>query len=141
MIRAACHCGAVKFEIAEPPAWVLECNCSICRRHGAMWAYYRGAEEQKKLLRRPDPDATEAYVWGDRMLGLRHCRTCPCVTHAEGLDGPEWFAVNARMMVGLDPKTVEIRQVDNGHTGFFWTTSDQPPRESNHPPMPPDEWR
>jgi hypothetical protein len=140
VIRAACHCGAVKFEIAEPPAWVLECNCSICRRHGAIWAYYFG-DHQAKLLRRPDAEATQPYLWGDRMIALHHCRTCPCVTHAEGIDEPGFFAVNARMMVGLDPATVEIRQVDNGHTGFFWTTSDAPPRQSNHPPMPPDEWR
>jgi hypothetical protein len=37
MIRAACHCTAVRFEIAEPPEWVLDCNCTICRRYGGLW--------------------------------------------------------------------------------------------------------
>ena len=41
MIRAACHCEAVKFEIAEPPEWVLDCNCTLCRRYGALWTYFQ----------------------------------------------------------------------------------------------------
>lgn len=142
MIRAACHCGAVRFEIAEPPAWVLDCNCSICRRRGALWAYYLGPD-QAKLLSRPDPAATGSYLWGDRMLATHYCRQCLCVTHVDTVDPADarFFAVNARMMVGLDPATVEVRQVDNGDTGFFWTKSDAPPAPGRHPPMPPDEWR
>lgn len=27
-----CNCGAVRFEIASPPAGVYMCHCSICRR-------------------------------------------------------------------------------------------------------------
>ena len=142
MIRAACHCGAVRFEISEPPGSVTECNCSICRRTGALWASYRG-DDQAKLLSRPEPAATDTYVWGDRMLALHHCRHCRCVTHADALDPQyaDWFALNARMMVGLDPAQVKVRQLDNGHTGFFWTRSDGPPVPGNHPPMPPDDWR
>jgi hypothetical protein len=140
--RAACHCGAVKFEISEPPAWVADCNCSICRRHGALWAYYFGAD-QAKLLRRPDPAATDTYVWGDRMLALHHCRQCGCVTHVDAVDPADarFFAVNARLIVGLDPATVKVRQLDNAGTGFFWTRSDQPPVPNRHGPTPPDDWR
>ena len=39
MIRASCHCGAVCLEIDAAPAEVTECNCSICRRYGGLWAY------------------------------------------------------------------------------------------------------
>lgn len=142
MIRAACHCGAVKFEIAEPPAWVLDCNCSICRRRGALWAYYFGPD-QEKLLNRPDPAATDTYVWGDRMLATHYCRQCLCVTHAATVDpaDTQYFAVNARMMVGLDPAAVEIRRKDNGATGFFWTRPDGPVIPGSHPPTAPDDWR
>ncbi len=40
MIRASCHCGAVVIEADRLPRGVTECNCSICRRLGARWAYY-----------------------------------------------------------------------------------------------------
>lgn len=145
MIRAACHCGAVRFEIAEPPAWVLDCNCTVCRRYGALWAYYWG-EDNAKLVRRPNREATDVYIWGDRTLAFHHCRTCGGVTHMEAIehDPPVVFAVNARMFVGLDPSKVKLRQIDNSHTGWFWTESDKPPRRGSHPPMPapgPDDWR
>jgi hypothetical protein len=144
MIKAACHCGAVRFEIAEAPVWVLDCNCSICRRHGALWSYYQG-ERQALLLAQPDPAATAIYLWNDRAIELHHCRVCGCVTHIRGVAPPALtFGVNARLMVGLDPAKVAVRQIDNGHTGFFWTKSDEPPIPGRHPPMPPpgpDDWR
>ena len=40
MIQASCHCGAVVLDIAEAPSEITECNCSICRRYGVLWAYY-----------------------------------------------------------------------------------------------------
>jgi hypothetical protein len=44
VIQAACHCGAVRFAVAAPPKWVLDCNCTICRRYGAMWCYTFGED-------------------------------------------------------------------------------------------------
>jgi hypothetical protein len=40
MIKASCHCGTVRLEIDAPLTEVTECNCSICRRYGVLWAYY-----------------------------------------------------------------------------------------------------
>jgi|HubBroStandDraft_1064217.scaffolds.fasta_scaffold03294_2 hypothetical protein len=146
MIRAACHCEAVKFEIAEPPTWVLDCNCTVCRRYGGLWTYFRGAEGQAKLLKTPDPAATEAYTWLDGEIAFHRCKTCGCVTHnvAATADPPIIFAVNCRMMAGLDPAKVRIRRVDNSHSGFFWTRADEPVIASRHPAMPPptfEDWR
>jgi hypothetical protein len=144
MMKAACHCGAVRFEVESPPAWVLDCNCTLCRRYGALWAYPRAG--QVKVLKMPDPDATETYLWNDRSLAFHHCRTCGCITHMQAVDvdPPALYGLNVRMMLGLDPAKVSVRQVDNGHSGFFWTRSDEPRIPSRHPPMPPpgpDDWR
>lgn len=145
MIKAACHCGAVRFEIAEAPTWVLDCNCTICRRYGALWSYYRGAD-QSQLVKTPSREATFTYFWGDMNIAFHHCKTCGCTTHMEAVDvaAPVIFGVNARMMIGLDPAGVKLRQIDNGHSGFFWTKSDAPVLASRHPPIPPpgpDDWR
>jgi hypothetical protein len=143
MIRAACHCGAVRFEIAEPPEWVLDCNCTLCRRYGALWSYYH-PPDHAKLLMKPDPAATETYLWADRELAFHRCKICGCATHfAVAADG-FIFGVNARMMAGLDPAKVRIRRIDNSHSGFFWTRPDEPIIPSRHPVMPPptfDDWR
>ena len=144
MMKAACHCGAVRFEIAEAPVWVLDCNCTLCRRYGALWSYYIGAD-QTKLLSKPRADATSVYSWNDRDIGFHFCKTCGCLTHFEAIKlDPAAVGVNARMMVGLDPARVRLRQIDNGHSGFFWTRSDEPVIPGRHPPMPPpgpDDWR
>ena len=135
-MKGACHCGAVRFELAERPAWVLDCNCSICRRLGALWAY--PSYGTAKIVSAPDPGATDSYLWGDRALAFQRCHTCGCVTHimAVMLDPPELVTVNARMLVGLDPTTTELRQIDNGHSGVFWTRSESAPMASRHPPPP-----
>ena len=36
-------------------------------------------------------------------------------------DPPVLYGLNARMILPLDPSKVSLRQVDNGHSGFFWT--------------------
>lgn len=144
MIKAACHCTAVRFRISEPPAWMLDCNCTICRRYGALWAYYDLADQTAKLVEQPDPEATEAYTWQNGDIAFHRCKACGCITHMIGGEPKIIFGVNSRMMLGLDPAKVVLRQVDNGHTGVFWTKSDAPPIRSRHPVMPPpgpDDWR
>lgn len=143
MIRAACHCTAVRFEISEPPAWVLDCNCTLCRRYGAMWSYYHG-DDYAKLLSRPDPDLTDVYLWQDREIAFHRCKVCGCMTHMAAADIGKVFGVNARMMPTLDPAAVTVIQMDNSHTGWFWTKSDRPVRPSHHPHMPmptAEDWR
>ena len=142
MIRAACHCEAVRFEIASPPEWVLDCNCTLCRKYGALWTYFRGPEGQAKLLAKPDPAATQTYTWLDGDIAFHRCKTCGCVSHleAEGVI----FGMNCRLMAGLDPTTVVVRRIDNSHSGFFWTRPDEPVIASRHPAMPPptsQDWR
>ena len=39
-VSASCHCGSVRLEVDAPPSEVTECNCSLCRRYGVLWAYY-----------------------------------------------------------------------------------------------------
>ena len=106
MIEASCHCGAVRLEIdSPPPAEVNDCRCSICRRYGALWAYYE--PERVRVL---PPDApTDVYVWGDRTLTTHRCRGCGCVSHWVAVD-PEVdvMGVNARLM---DPEVLTAARV------------------------------
>ncbi|MBV9331122.1 MAG: GFA family protein, partial [Alphaproteobacteria bacterium] len=72
MIEASCHCGAVRMQIDEaPPEFLTDCNCSICRRNGGLWAYF--GTDQVKLAA---PQGTDVYVWGDKMIEFHRCRTC-----------------------------------------------------------------
>ena len=113
MIRASCHCGSVRLEIDAPPAEITECNCSICRRYGVLWAYY--PPSRVRLL---PPDApTDVYTWDDRSIEFHRCRHCGCVSHWAALKrGRDRMGVNARLM---DPEALagaRVRHLDGANT-------------------------
>lgn len=117
MLSATCHCGAVKVEIPRRPQSLTNCNCSICRRYGALWAYYKDAEVRMTAA----PDATDEYVWGDHKLAFVRCRTCGCVMRWRVLDRQPGSrtGINAR---NLDPDqlgAVRIRLLDGAKTWKF----------------------
>ena len=117
MIEATCHCGAVRLTVPEAPTSVTECNCSICRRLGARWAYYAPSN-----VRMPTAGSTQPYVWGDRMLAFHRCRSCGVTTHWQSLDGSQGrMAINARLFENLDWDTMPVRQFDGADT---WTYFD-----------------
>lgn len=108
MIEAACHCGAVCFEIASRPKSLTECTCSICRRLGARWAYYR-SNKVKVIC---SPGATSIYTWKNKQIEFHHCQTCGCTTHYEGRGSRPRLAVNARLMAPEDVEGVPVRLFD-----------------------------
>lgn len=114
MIDATCHCGAVRLEADEPPSVVTECNCSICRRLGVLWAYYTTATA--RVVR--GAGETAIYAWGDRMIAFHHCRTCGCTTHYTGLgESPgDRIAINARLMPLTSSAPVPVRRFDGAES-------------------------
>ncbi len=116
MIEGRCHCGSARFTLARAPERVTDCNCSICSRLGALWAYYPASDFS---LATP-PEALGSYSCGQRMLAFRFCPTCACTLFWQAKPGHEVapegvgsrMGVNARMLVGFDPGTVELVRFD-----------------------------
>ena len=95
VIIAACHRGANTLVLAAEPIEVNECNCSICRRYGVLWAYYAIGGVT------PTAGAADVYSWDDRSIAFHRCSTCGCVTHWAPIDrNTNRMGVNARL---LDP--------------------------------------
>lgn len=114
MIEASCHCGAVRIEITHVPEEVTECNCSICRRYGAIWAYYSPKDVQVTSA------ATDAYTWGQRQIDFRRCQRCGCVTHWLATDRTRnRMGVNARMIAPEILAKVRVRHLDGADTWQF----------------------
>lgn len=112
-IDASCHCGAIRLTLQAPPENLTDCNCSICRRYGVLWAYYSPRDVRIVAA----TGATDIYMWGDRSLQFHRCKTCGCVTHWAAVD-PESnrMGINARLMDPLELRPLRIRKLDGAVT-------------------------
>jgi hypothetical protein len=117
VLEGRCHCGAVCITIPRKPRRITSCTCSVCRRYGALWAYYRSTAVRVRAAR----GATKSYTWGDRAIRFVHCATCGCVTHWK----PVKRVADARMGVNtrlFDPAVmadVRVRRFDGAATWQF----------------------
>jgi hypothetical protein len=88
------------------PRTVTDCNCSICRRYGVLWAYYKASTIRVEAGRK----ATRGYSWGSRNLRFVRCANCGCVMCWERiLPKPEKkMGVNAR---NFEPKILRSARI------------------------------
>jgi len=110
--EGACHCGAVRWRLTGDPGTVTACNCTLCRRYGALWAY--DYEDGRIAVE----GETRIYSWGDRDIGFHFCPACGCMAYWRGLkrgeDGRRRMAVNLRL---AEPDAVAALPV-NHFDGF-----------------------
>lgn len=72
-----CTCGAVKVTIAHRPAFIHDCNCSLCRKVGAAWGYFASAEVRAE-------GATKTFSRADKgtpAVEVHSCSHCGSTTH------------------------------------------------------------
>ncbi len=113
--QGSCHCGRVSFEMQAQLDHVVDCNCSICRRKGALWHAV--------------PDIGLRIVSGEEELSLyqfntqtaKHyfCRTCGVHPFTRPRINPKLWVVNVRCIDGVDLSALEVRPFD----GANWETA------------------
>ena len=65
--RGSCHCGRVRFEVDAEIDHVRVCDCSICRRRGAL-----NFRVPKAALRLLTPwEELSLFEWGTRAVNVR----------------------------------------------------------------------
>lgn len=112
-VEGACHCGAVRYEVAAAPQTVTDCNCTTCRKRGMLWACYSPRD-----VRIEGP--TQIFMWDDRELEFHFCGTCGCTTHWSALDkAVDRMGVNARLMAPEIMAAARIRYLDGANTGKY----------------------
>jgi len=98
--QGGCHCGKVRYTIESDLSQVVECNCSICSKHGLLVTF---AAADKFSLLSGAQDLSE-YRFNKHRIHHQHCRTCGVETFAYGTgkDGSKMVAVNVRTLDGID---------------------------------------
>lgn len=104
-----CHCGDTRFEIEAKVDHARECDCSVCRRRGAL--IFRVTPNAIRFL--TPLDRLVVYRWGTGTAADYFCPKCgimpfrqPSTPTKEELDAGiarfEGWAVNVRCIDGLD---------------------------------------
>ena len=121
-LNGTCHCGTTQWVFSGDPGSITACNCTLCRRYGALWAY--DYEDERISISGP----TSAYVRvdeADPKLEVRFCSKCACVLCWRGLkvdaDRRRRIAVNIRLAA---PEAVSALPID--HFDGFDTFEDLP---------------
>ena len=95
MVEGSCHCGAVHWRFDGVPGSATACNCTVCRRYGALWAY--GFEGEHIQVSGP----TLTYSWGDKRLQFHFCGACGGLAYWSPIepreDGRRRMGVNLRL--------------------------------------------
>jgi hypothetical protein len=116
--RGSCHCGAVRFEVDADLDHVRSCDCSICRKRGAL--IHRVDADRFRLL--TPLDALTLYQWHTRTAEDYFCPTCGILpfrrprhrTSGEVDAGaPEFtgWSVNVRCLEGVDLDAIPVKRV------------------------------
>lgn len=116
--QGSCHCGRVRFEVDLELDHVRSCDCSICRRRGAL--IHRVDEGRLRLLT-PLEDLT-LYQWHTRTAKDYFCPTCGILPFrrprhrtseelAQGMPEFSGWAINVRCLDGVDLGAIPVRQV------------------------------
>jgi hypothetical protein len=110
LIESSCVCGAVRLAITRAPDELVDCNCSICRRYGALWAYY----PLKDVI--VPGGLTDTFMRGPKKIEFHRCKICGSVTHWSPTTKRDEMGVNARLM---EPEVVvraRMRHLDGANT-------------------------
>lgn len=107
MIEGSCHCGSVLWRFDGQPDGATACNCTVCRRYGALWAYDCVNEGIHVS------GLTKAYVRG-KAIEFHFCPHCGGMAYYLALrlseDGRRRAAVNLRM---AEPAAVAAIPIDH----------------------------
>ena len=116
--RGSCHCGRVRFEIDATIDHVRSCDCSICRRRGAL--NHRVPKENLRLL--TSWSDLVLYQWGSRTAKDYFCPVCGILAFRrpsdptpqevrEGVEPFDGWAINVRCLEDVHFDSIPIKKI------------------------------
>ena len=109
LYQGGCHCGHIRIEVDGDLHSVMECNCSICRRLGALrWFVPRS----KVRFTAPESNLS-TYQFGKKRINHHFCNVCGCAPLGSGSHNDiEMLSINVRCLENVDLTTLKIKQID-----------------------------
>lgn len=85
MLKGACFCRAVQYEVPDEFGYSLNCHCSNCRRTtGSAFKPFAGIEREKLVV---TAGADRLLVYGEADASDTHCAECGSLLYSVVRDG------------------------------------------------------
>lgn len=114
MLKLSCLCGRIRVGTKKQPDYINECNCTLCSKTGARWAYFHPSEVSIE-------GTAKGYCREDKQdpaSGIHFCAKCGSTTHytltASAASRFEniIMGVNVRLAEERDLAGIELRYPD-----------------------------
>jgi hypothetical protein len=109
LFQGSCHCGTVKFEVRTAVSPATRCNCSLCRRKGALMSTTFAAAELKVLS---GENALSIYQFNTRSAKHFFCKHCGIYPFHQTRKDPALWRANIGCLEGVDPYALENNVAD-----------------------------
>ena len=99
--KLSCHCGAIEAEInlEGDLAKVIKCNCSICKRKGAIMSMVKN--EDFKIVK--GESKIKTYQFNTKVAKHHFCSECGTHTHNLRRSDPNTFGINVGCIDEIEP--------------------------------------
>jgi hypothetical protein len=124
MLKLSCLCGQVRVQTSQRPDFINECNCTLCSKTGARWAYFH----PRDVVIDGPTNGYQRQDKADPAAEIRFCARCGATTHfiltahAIAKFGNVQLGVNMLLADEADLAGIELRYPDGrawpGHGGF-----------------------
>lgn len=106
----SCHCGRIAFTVQGEIEEVIDCNCSMCRRKGALLAAF---PRDALTLHTPEADMG-TYRFNRELIAHRFCPDCGVAPFSEGKerDGAAMTMVNVRCLPNVELGALKVMRYD-----------------------------
>jgi hypothetical protein len=104
----SCHCGTVQFEVDTDMDLGIHCNCSICRRRGALM--HRLPEGNLRIT--AGKDNLTLYQFNTGVAEHFFCKTCGIYPFHRTRRMPEMFCVNVGCLEGVEEAALQVENFD-----------------------------
>lgn len=103
----SCHCGEVQFEVDVDLNHVRVCDCSICRKRGAL--NHRVADLDLRI--KTSLEDMTLYQWHTGVAKDYFCPKCGILPFRRPRTNPKMWAVNIRCLDGIELASIPIEHV------------------------------
>jgi len=109
--QGSCHCGKVAFDVEADITEAMDCNCSMCRRRGALLAFV----PRDALTLKTSESDLGTYTFNKQQIRHHFCPACGIAPFGEGSNpktGEKMAAINVRCLPEVDLDGLKITKVD-----------------------------